>query len=143
MARTQTEVAVSRTEDAIDPSVPIIHEESESFLTDGVALEKFMNEPVKILVFDGGREGDLDYATPGVNGNHIVIKRGVPVTVRRSVVEVLARAKTTTFGQHEFNPHSNKSLWLIPKTSHSLPFQILEDRNPMGPAWLKSIRDQR
>jgi hypothetical protein len=124
-------------------TAPIVHTEAESFLNDGAELEKFMNERVQIVVFSGGREGDLDVISPEVNGIRYNIPRNVPTWVRRSVVEVLARAKTTTYGQEEFSPTEKKSLQLIPRTSHSYPFQVTQDSNPMGPAWLQAISKQR
>jgi hypothetical protein len=122
---------------------PIIHTETESFMNDGAELEKFMNEPVQIIVFSGGREGDIDIIAPEVNGQKFYIERNKPTWVKRSIVEILARAKTTTYGQEEFSPTEKKSLQLIPRTSHSYPFQVVQDRNPMGPAWLQAISKQR
>lgn len=129
--------------DPVEISKPFVEGETEHFLTDDVAKEKFMNEVITIVVFSDGRDGSLDTVSPEVNGHKVVIQRDKPTRVRRYHAEALANAKTTTIGQQPFNPNDPRSLFLIPRTFDSFPFQLVEDANPMGPAWLKSLRDRR
>jgi len=144
MARPRLDVAGDTTYQAEPIGAPEIAVESESALVDeSLELEKFMNEKVKIVVFDGGKEGDVDIIQPEVNGEFVVIKRNEPTVVKRKFVEALARAKTFTYGQRPFNPHDQFSLHLIPRAAQSYPFQLVEDSNPKGPAWLRSITEAR
>jgi hypothetical protein len=143
MKTQQVLVAGETVKEAVQISAPFVEGETEHFLMDDVAKEKFMNEIITIMVFSDGREGSLDTVSPEVNGHKVVIQRDKPTKVRRYFAEALANAKTTTIGQQAFNPNDPRSLFLINRTFDSFPFQLIEDANPMGPAWLKSLRDRR
>jgi hypothetical protein len=60
------------------------------------------------------------------------------LTLRRSAVEVLARAKITNI-QHDADPrredHQNNIV--VPTTSMAHSFTVIRDENPRGPAWLR------
>jgi hypothetical protein len=104
-------------------------------------LEAFMNEPVTILLSDSSDENAQPYAITSVNGTTRVAPRNVEVTLPRSHVEVLARCKETKYKpqpENMANPElSNRP---IPTTVPVYPFQVIEDRNPKGRAWLAAVR---
>jgi hypothetical protein len=72
--------------------------------------------------------------------NRVVIPRGQTVTVKRLHVEVLARMRETRFTQPVRNmsdPESGNVL--LPQHAQVYPFEILEDKNPRGRAWLERL----
>ena len=78
-----------------------------------------------------------------VNGRTQPVARGTPTTVRRMFVEVLARCVETKYVQPNrdlSNPESGNSL--IGRTALAYPFDVLEDKNPLGRAWLDKIRSE-
>jgi hypothetical protein len=110
---------------------------------DYAAMEAFMHEPVTVVVMGSGDDNDADLVHMSVNGVSQFFRRDTAQTVKRMYVERLARCKKTDFsqklddrlGEAEFNTMSRR---------HSLrfPFQVLEDKNPKGAAWLKGILAQ-
>ncbi len=106
---------------------------------DAMALEAFMNEPVTIMVHESTEEDEPDLVLVGVNGVTQYLKRGDAQTVKRKYVEVLARAKLTDYKQN-LDPQLGELMNRL-KQRHALkyPFSVIEDRNPKGGAWLKSI----
>lgn len=107
-----------------------------------VDLEKFMHEYVVIRVHDDNQEGSLPVICPSVKGINQPIVRGRDTPVRRKYVEALARCRTTTYEQMVQNPAEPANIQMIPKTVLSYPFQVVEDKNPKGQAWLKAILEQ-
>jgi hypothetical protein len=119
--------------DLIDPVVSM----------DYAKMEAFMHEPVTVVVMGSGDDNDTDLVHMSVNGVSQFFRRDTAQTVKRMYVERLARCKKTDFsqklddrlGEAEFNTMGRR---------HSLrfPFQVLEDKNPKGAAWLKGILAQ-
>jgi len=77
----------------------------------------------------------------GVNGTLRLVVRGMKMVLPRNYVEVLLRAKTSTYGNFEVrNPMTNELEVQNPETkSHRYPLQILRDDNPLGPRWLERV----
>ena len=82
-----------------------------------------------------------------MNGKWVVLgflPVGIEVTTKRKYVEVLARSKvdnisTDVGSMLEDDPRNTLDI----STSSKAPFSVIEDRNPMGRAWLsKLIREQ-
>ena len=60
--------------------------------------------------------------------------------VKRKFVEVLAKSKITTYSQEKYRDNDgNESYRQIPHTAVRYPFSMVEDANPRGRDWLKSI----
>lgn len=69
---------------------------------------------------------------------------GGPIVTKRKYVEVLARSKTETVrtkhgSQNEENPENT----LMRTTARRAMFSVLEDKNPMGRAWLTRLMSDR
>lgn len=81
----------------------------------------------------------------GVNGTMIAIMRGHEQMVPRNYVEVLLRAKTSTYGNIETRNQLTNELTVInPETkSHRYPLQVLRDDNPLGAKWLERVVNDR
>ena len=65
---------------------------------------------------------------------------GVEIVTRRMYVEVLARAKRMTVRTLIHNPTAEKPKNRIHRSvSQRAAFTVIEDRNPKGAAWLRSV----
>lgn len=81
-------------------------------------------------VFQNGRWDEIGY-----------LPVGRVLTVRRSILEIIIRAKIDTIqtqiiGQDSERPNNVVSRFTSPVHS----FSIIEDRNPRGPAWVQELR---
>ena len=112
------------------------------YFDDEVALEAFMAEPVKVLIQSTTDTNAPPYADLSVNGVKAVVRRNQPTWIKRFHLEVLARMKETKWLQQVPDGY----IGAIDQSSlrgHSAPvypFQVLEDKNPRGGAWLEHIR---
>ena len=77
----------------------------------------------------------------GVNGITQWVMRGAPQEIRRKYVEVLARARQTTYKQSAPRVELTDSR-PEPKTAMSYPFSVERDTSK-GMAWLREIMAQK
>lgn len=102
--------------------------------------EKFMNEPVGIIVESGG-DRDPTLVPVGVNGDQKWLPRGVPVMIKRYHLERLARATETSFSTREVrNPDADEGHRVENKNRASFHITVRRDDNPRGQAWLSRMR---
>lgn len=101
----------------------------------------FMEEPVLLLIPTGSNpEAEEQYVDIGNNGVRQYVERGVPQWVKRKFVEVLARAKREKVSTPEFTDASGARATKIVRTPALIHgFQVMEDKNPNGHAWLRRI----
>ena len=102
---------------------------------------KFMEEPVEVM--------GLESTDPAVELVPEVFHNGVPQrfirgqvqTVKRKFIEVLARAKKTTYKQEIYADRLSGDAVqrMIPQSALQYPFQIINDPNPRGQAWLRKV----
>jgi len=130
----------AKTLDEVRQHGPQDIEVESKFDTDAIALEKFMNEIVKVRVHGSPEEGALPVISVIVNGITQPIPRDMDVDVKRKYVEALARAKSTTYRQVT-NPIDPSDIRMVPTTVLSYPFTVLED-STKGKAWLRKILAQ-
>ena len=112
-------------------------------LDKAVREEAFFNERVTVLLHPTTDENAPPHVILSVNGRTQPIFRGVPTTIRRMFVEVLARCWETRYNQPQrdlSNPESGNSL--IGRSALSYPFEVVEDKNPLGAAWLAKLRSE-
>jgi hypothetical protein len=103
--------------------------------------EVFMNEEVVVLIHPSAGENDVDHIVLSVNGTTQPIFRNVPTRVKRKYVEVLAHMVETKYSQPTrdgMNPEAGNQL--IARSAFAYPFEIVEDKNPRGRAWLERLR---
>ena len=111
---------------------------------DKAETEMFMAEKITIIVQDSSDENDHEIVETWVNGRVQRFLRGQAQLVKRCYVEALARAKRTTFKQTLDERNGEQSFnQMRPHHSLAYPFTVLEDRNPKGQAWLRSVLAQR
>lgn len=103
------------------------------------AEEAFMNEMVTVMIHSTTDENQAPHVIVNVNGTNQPIIRGVPTTVRRKYVEVLARMKETKYTQVTPNPAAPDVSELRARHGLAYPFELIEDKNPIGRAWLSNV----
>jgi hypothetical protein len=103
------------------------------------ANEKFMNEHVTINVHSSTDENQPPHVIVNVNGMNQPIVRGVPTKVKRKYVEVLARMKETKYTQVTPNASAPDVSEMRARTGLAYPFELVEDANPKGRAWLQHV----
>jgi hypothetical protein len=101
--------------------------------------ESFMNEPVTILVHSTTDENQPPHVIVNVNGTNQPIVRGYPTQVKRKYVEVLARMKETRYSQRTPNPSAPDQIEMVARHGLAYPFDLVEDPNPKGRAWLQNV----
>lgn len=106
------------------------------------AEEEFMNEFLVIEVPASNNENEAPHVVVNCNGTNQVIMRGVPVRVRRKYVEILARAKEIKYRQETRNPAAPDQISMLQTAALSYPFQVHQDPNRKGPAWLLHILNE-
>ena len=124
----------------ISDDAPTIDLVSES--KDFAALassEVFMNEQVTIMVHSTTDENQPPQVIVNCNGMNQPIIRGYPTTIKRKYVEILARMKETKYSQVTRNPAAPDQIDMVARHGLSYPFDLVEDKNPRGRAWLTNV----
>ena len=103
------------------------------------ASEAFMNELVTIMVHSTTDENQAPHVIVNCNGVNQPILRGVPMQVKRKYVEILARMKETKYSQVTRNPSAPDQIDMVARHGLSYPFDLVEDSNPKGRAWLNNV----
>lgn len=103
------------------------------------ASEAFMNEMVEVMVHASTDENQSPHVILNCNGTNQPILRGVPMRVRRKYVEILARMKETKYSQITRNPGAPDQIDMIARHGLAYPFEMLNDENPRGRAWLSNV----
>lgn len=137
----------------LDPA--LILTEAENLLE----MEKFMNEPVKIIIHRSHEKNFAPKVTDLVSINGVpaevltakgwirmgYLPRGVAIVVKRKVVEVIARSRIDSVNTEVERPVGEDPINRTVETiSYTLPFQLLEDQNrEKGPAWFETLMAQQ
>lgn len=108
---------------------------------DAMALEKFMHDPIELILNDPANEEEAPFAEVTVNGDRRVLWRNgdVSITLPRKHVEVLAHAKTSRVKQEKIVA-ADGSMGYVDKvvTTLAYPFTVVGDPAGMrGRDWLK------
>lgn len=103
------------------------------------ASEAFMNEFVTVMIHSTTDENQAPHVIVNCNGMNQPIIRGVPTKVKRKYVEILARMKETKYSQVTRNPSAPDQIDMIARHGLAYPFDLLEDDNPKGRAWLQNV----
>ncbi len=105
--------------------------------------EKFMNEPVTVMVLGSGDENETDLVQVGVNGVTQFFRRDVAQVVKRKFVARLARSKRTDYRQTLDDRLGEAMNTMNPHHALKYPFTVIEDKNPKGAAWIKAVLAER
>jgi hypothetical protein len=103
--------------------------------------EAFMHESVVVMLFPTTDANAPPYALINVNGDRTVIRRSEKTVIKRKHLEVLARMKETRWAQAIPDGYVGQigAESLRGHTALAYPFQVLEDKNPRGMAWLEHV----
>lgn len=119
---------------------PIVETVSESKdFRDLAANEAFMNELVTVVVHSTTDENQAPHVIVNCNGVNQPIVRGVPTAIRRKYLEILARMKETKYTQVTPNPAAPDVSEMKARHGLAYPFEVVEDNNPKGRAWLNNV----
>ena len=119
---------------------PIIETVAESRDFSKLAAdEAFMNELVTVMVHSTTDENQPNHVVVNCNGMNQPLIRGVPTTVKRKYVEILARMKETKYTQVTRNASAPDQIDMVARHGLSYPFDLVEDKNPRGRAWLQNV----
>jgi hypothetical protein len=134
-----------RTSTIVHPETPLVKKDFEKLA--------FAEEPVTILIHRSGEKFSPNCTDLiSVNGRHAEVlfsngwvpvgylPRGKSITVKRKVVEVLARSKqdhvkTVVIERDNEDPRN----YVERATINTMPFQMIEDKNPLGVEWLSQL----
>lgn len=105
------------------------------------ADEAFMNEVLTVEIQSTGAEDEQPNGVLSCNGRHQPWVRDCEIKMKRMFVEILARCKEIKYTPQEPDMH-NPERTNIPKgrSAFAFPFNVLEDPNPRGRAWLAAIK---
>jgi hypothetical protein len=103
------------------------------------ADEAFMNELVTVMVHATTDENQPNHVVVNCNGMNQPLIRGVPTTVKRKYVEILARMKETKYSQITRNASAPDQIDMVARHGLCYPFDLVEDTNPRGRAWLQHV----
>lgn len=101
--------------------------------------EAFMNEMVTVMVHSSTDENQSPHVILNCNGTNQPLMRGVPSTIRRKYVEILAHMKETKYSQVTRNPAAPDQIDMVARHGLAYPFELMEDANPRGRAWLNNV----
>ena len=99
----------------------------------------FLEEKVDVMVHESTDPNAEPIVQTAVNGINQFFPRGHVVTCKRKFVEVLARAKVTSFQTKVIHEDGNVYNRLNKQTGLRYPFSVVRDDNPKGPTWLKGV----
>lgn len=97
----------------------------------------FMEEEVRIMVHE---TEDQNAENPVIIGNNGIFKeffRGRPTVAKRKFIDGLIVKSTRVTTPEILNPAGERTNIIKQHSAHKYSFSILQDRNPMGPAWLE------
>jgi hypothetical protein len=109
---------------------------------DKIKLLKFMEETMTIIVHDTTNETDDPIPHVTVNSVNQYFIRGTKMNVKRKFVQILARAKRTSFGNEKYtNAVGDESYRYPAHTAPEIQFSVIHDPSgSYGLAWLDGIR---
>lgn len=100
----------------------------------------FLEEKVRVMVHDTSDRNEQKLVPVWVDGRAQFFMRNTPQIVRRKFVAALASAKGVSYSQEHYKDvNGNDAIRNNPHTALRYPFSIIEDRNPLGGAWLAKI----
>lgn len=105
-----------------------------------MAMLEFMNDNVTVHIHATTNKEDEQIFEVTVNGKIELFRRNETKTVKRYIVDRLARIKPTHYKQKEVvNREGIREIEHIPTTGLRYPFSIRHDPHPKGPDWLRSV----
>lgn len=105
--------------------------------------EAFANESLTVFFHPTSDEREVNSFVLNVGGINMPVIKGYEIKMKRKFVEVAARMKQTKFTQRIANPMDPSSIQMVPTTTLVHPFDVREDKNPKGKAWIEAVKAER
>ena len=128
--------------DALDP--PLIEPVEEPIDEEKLERLAFNEQELVVIVHESTDPNADPWPLVCNDGIRQYFPRGVEIKAKRKMVEVLARAKHTTYGQRLVKDDmGNDAYEEIPRTALKFPFSVVQDpAGQQGKSWLKAILAQ-
>lgn len=111
----------------------------EALDSEKMEMLKFFNDDIRVRIATTADKNADQVFEINVNGNLAFFRRGETKTVKRYIVDRLARMKETTYRQEEVMQEGVKHLVNIPTTSLKYDFSVEADPHPRGRDWLRAV----
>ncbi len=107
----------------------------------------FAEEMVTIFLHESTNPNEEQYVFCAVNCEYPIpgipwMKRGRQYTIARKFVANLATARVTNYTQPFAKETNDRANYMRPHSAVRYPFSVIEDKNPLGAPWLKSLMGQ-
>lgn len=100
----------------------------------------FMRELVRVYIHTTNEKNADQVFEVGINGRKQIFIRGKEFVVPRFFVEGLARARPIHYDNEEYTDRNGDKAYRWPaRRGLRYAFDVIEDRNPKGRQWLKSV----
>ena len=122
------------------PLIEPVDRPLDSLDPEKLAMLKFMDDSVTVHIHSTTNKEDEQIFEFFNNGRREVFRRNEKKTVKRYFVDMLARAKITTYTQETVVDSAGvKQIKNIPHTGLRYPFSVINDPHPLGPSWLNAV----
>lgn len=108
-----------------------------------VEQEAFANEKLVVFFHPTSDEREVNSFVMNVGSINQPVIKGFDILMKRKYVEVAARMKQTKYRQQVANPMDPSTIQMVPTTTLVHPFEVREDKNPKGRAWLSAVLAER
>lgn len=121
-------------------SVPVIESVDRPVDKKWAEAMAFNEEVIEVVVHTTSDKTAEKIVEVFNNGIRQMFIRGEKQKVKRKFVEVLARAKQTNYGNQQIKTDNGEEVYVYPaSTALRYPFSVVNDPNPRGIDWLKSV----
>jgi hypothetical protein len=122
---------------------PVVGDVNDPIMHEKLANEKFMQDDVEIHIHEIlGNDMDARFMV-SVNNHREFFVPGERKTVKRYIVEQLARAKKTTYKAKERVNEDGVRDYVYPSSTGLVhPFSVERDPHPRGREWLQHVLSQ-
>jgi hypothetical protein len=104
-----------------------------------IEMLMFFNDDVRVRIATTNDKNADQVFEINVNGRLEFFRRGESKTVKRYIVDRLARLKETSYRQEEIVKDGVKHIVNLPTTSLKYDFSVEHDPHPRGRSWLQSV----
>lgn len=136
MDLTSSNVHILREMEAVDPA------RFREFETQA-EYERFMNDPIVIMVHETRDKSEPPLVFVGVNGDERWLPRNRKVRLQRKFVERLAQAQEMLFRtEDDPDPRADMAKKITQRSAAAYAFSVLHDPSPNGRRWLARVTRQ-
>lgn len=131
--------------DLMHSNVPVLNfkEEltviTEREFRDKAEYERFMEDPLVIVINETSDEKAPPIVFVGSNGDGRWIPRAIPVKIQRKYVERLAQSQERHYVTTPNKDTSADNAMLVKARNVGISFHVLKDPHPRGQAWLRRV----